>query len=186
MDIILSTLIQQLNSSVFVLIAILVVVGWLLYKSGGWVQIIKDFTENKDKIDAKIGDIQSNISEIKATTGLLYQAHLSTVKAHSPLSLTVKGKRIAKDLKLRQKIKTHWRDLKKKIRDLTPSNNPYDIQGVCMGMPIECFEKYLTDKEQNEVKTYAYGHGINLLEIYPILGILMRDKYFKEEEIILE
>lgn len=54
MEAIFLALIQQLNGSVFTLIAILLVVFWILYKSGGWVKSYEDFESKSEKFDSKI------------------------------------------------------------------------------------------------------------------------------------
>ena len=55
-----------------------------------------------------------------------------------------------------------------------------------MDIARNCFEKIFTSQEQNEIKTYAYSIGINLLEVYPILGVIIRDRIFKENNIKVE
>jgi hypothetical protein len=35
----------------------------------------------------------------------------------------------------------------------------------------------------DEIKIYAFQEGINLLEIYPVIGIIIKDKYLKEQNI---
>jgi len=61
MEAILLALIQQLNSSVFTLIAILLGMGWLLHKSGGWAETYKDFKDNKESVGKKIDDVMGNV-----------------------------------------------------------------------------------------------------------------------------
>ena len=175
-------LIQQLNGAVFVLISILFIVFWLLYKSGGWVKSYNDFEGKSEKFDNKIDLIKESIFKVQATTDLLYQAHLSTVKAHSPISLTERGKKIAIDISAEIKVNNHWDAIKREVDRKDPAN-PYDIQTVSMDIARNCFEKIFTVQEQNEIKTYAYGIGMNLLEIYPILGVIIRYRVFKEDDI---
>lgn len=178
-------LIKTLNSSVFTLILILVVVFWLLYKSGGWVKSYKDFENKSEKFDTKIDLIKDSLSSIKATTDLLYQAHLSTVKTHSPISLSEKGSEISKAINAELKVNNHWEIIKQEVETKNPVN-PYDIQTVSMDIARNCFEKIFTEQEQNEIKTYAFSIGLNLLEIYPILGIIIRDRFFREKDIKAE
>lgn len=182
MEAIFLALIQQLNAAVFTLIAILVVAFWLVYKSGGWVKSYKNFEEKSEKFDIKIDLIKESIFKVQATTDLLYQSHLSTVKAHSPVSLTEKGREISTAISAEIKINNHWEIIKKEVEDKKPTN-PYDIQVVSMDIARNCFEKIFTSEEQNQIKTYAYGIGLNLLEIYPILGVIIRDRIFKEKNI---
>lgn len=185
MESIFLALIQQLNGAVFTLVIILLMTFWLAHKSGGWVKSYKDFESKSERFDEKIDHIKDNISKIQATTDLLYQAHLSTVKAHSPVTLTQKGKEISAAIFAELKINTHWEDIKRALENKNPTN-PYDIQTVAMDIARNCFEKIFTLDEQNEIKTHAFRIGLNLLEIYPILGVIIRDRIFKERSISIE
>ena len=79
-------IISQLNSSVFVLLAILVLALWVMYKMGG---VVTYFRETKDEIrrtELKIDDIRDTLSSVKATTDLLYRSHLSAIHKQSSAS----------------------------------------------------------------------------------------------------
>lgn len=185
MESIFLALIQQLNGAVFTLIAILIVVFWLLYKSGGWVKSYKDFENKSENFDKKIDSIKESIFKIQATTDLLYQEHLSTVKSQSPISLTEIGKEIAVAIKAEEKVNDHWDSIKREVDKHKP-DNPYDIQTVSMDIARNCFEKIFNEQERDQIKTHAFKIGINLLEIYPIIGVIIRDRVFKEENILPE
>lgn len=172
-------LIQQLNSAVFVLVAILIIAFWAIYKLGGIVNTFDLFKNKNSELDKHVETIKENLATIKATTQLLYDAHLSTVKAHSPISLTEKGMQISTDLKLAEKVGIHWDEIKDKITKRAPAN-PYDIQVVAMDIARACFDSIFSEAERNEIKLYAYKTGNNLLEIFPIIGILARDKFLEE------
>lgn len=45
---------------------------------------------------------------------------------------------------------------------------------------------FFTEEEKNEIKQHAYKTGLNLLEFFPIIGIIARDKILKERGIDLE
>jgi hypothetical protein len=171
-------LIEQLNSSVITLILILAVAFWAVYKLGGIVNEFSGFKEKNSTIDGSIGGIKDSLATIKATTDLLYQAHLTTVKSHSPISLTQKGIDIAKTLVIEQKVANHWDVIRNEIEKRNPSN-PYDIQMISMEISRKCFEKVFSLEEQEELKLYAYKSGINLLEIFPIVGVIIRDKFLE-------
>lgn len=181
---VLLALIQQLNSAVFVLIAILILAFWIMFKSGGWVKSYKDFESKNIKLDDKIDNIKDNIAKIQATAELLYQAHLSTIKSHSPISLTEKGKEVFDGVSAEMKVNSHWGKIKEKIEKSNPKN-PYDVQVVSLNLARDCFDSIFTEKERDEIKTYAFNTGLNLLEIYPVIGVTIRDRYFKEKAIEL-
>lgn len=185
MGAIISKLIDQLNSSVFTLLGLLAVAFWALYKLGGMTKTFH-FFENKNKdLDANVEGIKTSLASIKATTDLLYQAHLSTIQSHSPLSLTPIGTGISHDLKMEEKVGIHWPEMKEQIEKRNPLN-PYDIQSVSMEIAKTFFETLFTETERNEIKLYAYQKGKNLLEIIPIIGIIVRDRFLKEKGIPTE
>lgn len=177
-------LIEQLNSAVFVLIAILALAFWAIYKIAKMITLFNGFKEERTEIKTDLTDIKNNVAKTTATVDLLYQSHLSTVKSHSPLSLTEKGKEISDALKLEEKVANHWSEIKNKIEEKNPSN-PYDIQTASLGMARDCFEAIFTNEERNEIKQHAFKIGLNILEFFPIIGIIARDKLLSERGINL-
>jgi hypothetical protein len=178
-------LIEQLNGAVFVLVAILAIAFWSMYKLGGIIKTFNFFEKKNENFDKAIDEMKTNIFSIKATTDLLYQSHLSTIQSHSPISLTPKGITISSELKMEEKVINHWDEIKNEIDKKSPSN-PYDIQTISMELAKNCFEHVFNEKEKMEVKSYAYKTGANLLELLPIIGIIVRDKYLKEKGISTE
>ncbi len=178
-------LIHQLNAAVFTLIVVLCVLFWVVYKSGGWVKSYNDFESKNDKLDTKIDQIKDNIASVKATTDLLYQVHVTTVKSHSPISLTTRGQEISSAINAEVKLDGHWDAVKSAVEKRNPVN-PYDIQIVALDVARACFDTIFTHQEKEEVKTYAFSAGLNMLEIYPIFGVLIRDRIFKERDIKTE
>lgn len=194
MQTILLELIKQLNSSVFILVGILITAFWALYKIGGIVTDFKNSKEKQKSTDDKIDSyndkiyenfrtITDSLSDIKATTKLLYEAHLRTVKSKSPLSLTEKGEAIAKDIELNEKVNKYWDSIKEKRKNELKSNNPYDVQRWALDNAQQFFNDFFKKEEQDEIKIYAYKNGVNLLEIYPIIGVLIRDKIFDNNKL---
>jgi len=179
MDAIIAKLIEQLNSAVFVLLAILFFAFWAIYQLGVIIKTFRDFKDKNKDIDTHIGGIKDSLATIKATTDLLYQAHLSTVRRQSPIALTQKGEEIAIALRMTEKIANHWSEIKAEMQKRSPMN-PYDIQTVAMDVARNCFDTLFSDTEKSEIKLYAYRSGMDLLEIYPIIGIIVRDKVLKE------
>lgn len=185
MELIFLKLIEQLNGAVFILVAILLIAFWAIYKLGGIIKTFNFFEKKNENFDKSIDEIKSNIFSIKATTDLLYQNHLSTIQNHSPLSLTSRGEKFSTELQMEQKVSNHWNEIKNEIDKKSPSN-PYDIQTVSMELAKNCFEHIFSEQEKAEIKAYAYKIGVNLLEILPIIGILARDKYLIEKGISVE
>ncbi|MFW9882589.1 MAG: hypothetical protein ACFFG0_56730 [Candidatus Thorarchaeota archaeon] len=172
-------LIEQLNSSVIILLIILITIGWLLYKGGSLVTKFGVFDNEIKDIKKDVRDIKDNVSGIDATVKLLYQAYLGTVKTKSPLHISPKGDKIVKDLSLSNKVDKYW-DQIYKLLSVNSLNNPYDVQIASLEISQNKIKDILTENEINEIKIYAFNNGLNLLEIYPVIGVLIRDKALKE------
>jgi len=78
METVFLAIISQLNSSVLVLLAILLLALWVTYKMGSVVTYFKETKSENRRTDLKIDDIRDTLSSVKATTDLLYQAHIHT------------------------------------------------------------------------------------------------------------
>jgi uncharacterized protein YoxC len=184
MDLLLA-LVHQLNGAVFTLIIFVILVIVLTYKAGGITTSFDGFKKNNETIDNKIDGIKTTLAEIKATTNLLYEAHLRTVRTASPPKLTPLGEEVASLIAVKAKVDAHWSEIAAKVEAKKPSN-PYDIQTVAMEIAKGCFETIFTPEERNQVKTVAFEKGLNLLEIYPIVGVTIRDKVLEERRMSLE
>ncbi len=182
MDALLAKLIDQLNSSVFTLLALLMIAFWIVYKFGGLVKTFSDFKDKHKEMDTHIGGIKDLLASIKATTDLLFQAHIQTIQTKSPLTLSPLGVAFSRELNLEEKIAYYWHDIRKDIQKASPTN-PYDVQIITMEIAHHCFENLFTSSEQAQIKLFAYQKGIHLLQIFPIIGVLIRDKYLEEKVI---
>lgn len=182
MDTLFLALIGQLNSAVFTLLLILAVAFFIVWKLSDLFSQFRHQKEKNAKLDTNLDSIKDSVASIRATTELLYQAHLSTIKSQSPLSLTDVGITIAKDLDMQEKINRHWEKLKP-LFEGKKLENPYDVQTIALQFAPSCFEQVFSEDEKSQIKLYAYRNGKNLLEILPIIGILIRDKYITENHI---
>ncbi len=92
MHAIISRLIAQLNSSMFVLLGIPIVVAVLLFKMGGWKERFVHHAERMNKFDSlnEVDLIYNNTNPRKV------------VASNSPLSLTDPGKEMAEACRARE------------------------------------------------------------------------------------
>ena len=79
MEAVFLAIISQLNSAVFVLLAILLMAFWATYKVGSLVTFFKETKSENKRTDLKIDDMRGTLSSVKATTDLLYQVHVHTM-----------------------------------------------------------------------------------------------------------
>lgn len=170
---------EQLNSSVFVLLVILVVAFWATFKLAKVISQHENFCKKQDNFDGTIDTIKEDIHAIKAKVDIIYNRNLDTVQAHSPISISDTGQKIASALKLEDLVVQYWDKISEVIKQKNPSN-PYDIQVVAMALASDVFEDFFSEEEKVRIKKYAFDNGRNLLEIYPIIGVLMRDKYLND------
>ena len=77
---------DQLNSSVFVLMALLVATGYALLKIGGWTE---RFSHLNQKIDGALS-LEKTVIRLEQLTELIYNNTLKTplIKSFSPIVLT--------------------------------------------------------------------------------------------------
>ena len=80
---------DQLNSSVFVLMALLVATGYALLKIGGWTE---RFSHLNQKIDGALS-LEKTVIRLEQLTELIYNNTLKTpfIKSFSPIVLTHTG-----------------------------------------------------------------------------------------------
>lgn len=96
-------LLEQLNSSVFVLLGILAISYWAVIRIS---KLSEQFSQHKTKI-GKIDDLSDKLIEVKVKVDLIYQNTNpnKTVSAASPISITASGKEIAAKIKAADIIK---------------------------------------------------------------------------------
>ncbi len=179
MEAILNKLIDQLNSSVFVLLAILGVVGWGLYKIGIWKTTFKHHDEKIIKIEG----LADRVLVMSTKVDLIYENTLGakrTVAAASPITLTDVGKEIAQKIKAETILNKYLAKLSKEI-DAEDPKNAYDIQMTAMKLVKGKMLTFLNGEELAIVKQEAYNRGLIVEDIMSVLGVLLRDHILKEK-----
>lgn len=180
MEAVLRALISQLNSSVFVLLALLVIVGYGLFKIGEWK---KTFSVHEKSIDG-LHSMSSTVVELKTKVDLIYQIvnPNSPVRTRSPISLTEVGEEIAGKINAAAIIDKCATKLKKEV-DSTNPKNAYDIQIQSMRVAKEKLLPCLDEKELNIVKQEAFNRGLLVEDILSVFGVLLRNRILTERNI---
>lgn len=182
METIFLTLLQQLNGALFILVLVAIVCFWCVWKLSAVVTLFHGFTEERKETKEDLRQIRIDISKIEGTVHLLSTKYLSTIQSQSPLNLSEKGQEISRELQSEETIASHWESIRKQIEEKAPLN-PYDIQTVSLDVARDCFETIFSEAEREKIKSYAFNKGMDLLEIFPILGIQIRNLYLKEKNI---
>lgn len=177
-------LIKQLNSSVFVLLALLLPTFWgstkVANKIGRWTE---KFQAQNEKI-TDLRDLSKEVIVMKTKVDLIYQQlnPNSTVKSMSPLSLTETAEKIMTQINADQIFNKYTSQLTQEIA-LSSPKTAYDIQMAAMKVAKEKLANLLNEREINAMKQEAYANGILLEDVFAIFGILLRNHILREKGI---
>lgn len=172
MEAIFLKLLDQLNSSVFVLLGILLCTFFVIFKTGRWSE---KFKHHDDKI-TKIESLSEKVIELKTKVELIYENTnpRKTVSSFSPMTLTEMGKEIAVKLAANQILNKYISKLTSQVQEENPQN-AYDIQMASMKVTKEKMINFLNEEELNAVKLEAYNRGIIVQDVMAVFGILLRN-----------
>lgn len=176
---IVAKLIDQLNSSVFILLFILGATFWAIYKIGLWTAIFK---HHDDKI-IKIEGLADKVLLMGQKVDLIYENTLGSkrpVAAMSPINLTQVGKEIVEKIKAETILAKYLAKLSKDM-DVENPKNAYDIQMAAMKLAKEKMLTLLNGDELAAVKQEAYNRGLIVEDIMSVFGVLLRDYVLKEK-----
>lgn len=173
-------LIGQLNSSVLVLLLILVAVGISLYKIGKWTAQIGQINEQVKEV----GNNKDRLVKLEGKVDLIYLNTMRTplIQSHSPMSLTQIGNDVASSIDATQILNKYYPDLKKMVEGETPKT-AYDIQEVSMKVARESMEALLNETELVGIKDEAFKRGLLVEDIMSVFGILLRNRILEDKKI---
>lgn len=180
MESIIEKLIDQLNTSVFVLLVLMAAVGYVLVKAGQWSA---NFKHHHSRIDGLEG-MSEKVIAISTKVDLIYGLvnPNSMTRAFSPISLTEIGEQTAISINAEGLLNKYYARLKKLV-DKSDPQNAYDIQNISMSIAKEKLIEFMTAKEINTIKDSAYQKGVIIEDILSILGVMLRNKILNEREI---
>ena len=152
---------------------------------------IKNQGSKHHEMDKMVTQVTTSITYMqKSIDSLLNNLSRSNMNAadpftqtSSPLSITVKGEEMAKNLGLRNMVDKKWATIKAMIDADESSENPYDIQQFCIQQAVVYPELFLEPSDLNTVKRHAYEMGNQLQSYMKVIAVMVRDRYFKENNI---
>ena len=173
MQILVSKLIDELNSSVFVLLAMLAASFLMAFRIGKWTQ---QFSHQDQKINSLQG-LSEKIIVLQTKVDLIYQnTHPNkVVGSFSPTSLTETGLDIARRVNASKILDLHFESLDALVQTLQPES-AYDIQVAAFRIAKEGLLPLLDAATFIALKNEAYSNGILLEDILMIFGVLLRNK----------
>lgn len=180
MEAFLIALISQLNSSVFVLLLMLVLAFWGMFKVGKW-------TERFDAHAGRLKNVESvrdMVIAIQTKVDLIWQNinPNAAVKSFSPATLTDIGKQISSNIQAEDIFSNHANKLIGMVETRNPKN-AYDIQQTSFDVAKKDFVNLLNEDELKLVKDEAFKRGVLIEDIMAVFGIFLRDKILKEKNI---
>lgn len=186
-----SQLIEQLNSSVFVLLGILAGFGYCLFFFAKWLgkQEEKESSSSKrlDNLETKLDTVKDVVMELKGKVELIYNNTLAPnyrmTSSSSPIAITEKGQEVAKKLGIEAIVNVNYSGIKNALIENNAdifSKNEYDIQESVFIYTSKSIEHHLSASEINNFKSEAYKRGILVEDLYRILAVIIRDKLFND------
>jgi hypothetical protein len=171
-------IIEQLNSSVFVLLGLLAVSFWSVFRIG---KLLEQFSQHKTKIE-KVDTLSDQIIELKVKVDLIYQNTNpnKTVAAQSPISITPSGREIATKIGADRILQRYLHRLSEFVDAANPKT-AYDVQTAAMTLAKERMMALLNADEINAIKAEAYARGLLVEDIMAIFGVLLRDSILKKK-----
>jgi hypothetical protein len=128
-------LIEQLNSSVFLLFLILIVMGYVLVKVTKYTTLIALKFQTQDTHANDLKTLSETVIKVQTTLELVYNNTnpRSTIRANSPISLTDIGKEVVAQINGQAILDKNFLKLKDFLSE-EKMGNAYDIQTSCLNV----------------------------------------------------
>ena len=185
---IIKTALESPAGSFSFVFGIMAACGWVIHyttKFATKISIKHDlFNLRMDKTESHMDEIRKDVAYLKGQFDTVVGIKDATVKKKSPISLTDIGKDIASSNNIAAMIDSNWSKINAALHG-EKTKNPYDLQQFCIEKTFVEPEKFFSDKDIDRLKIIAYNAGMPLLSITRIAGVLIRDRYFAENEIDL-
>lgn len=141
------------------IICVLVVIGRKL-------QVLETLQhEVEDNIRPDLKDVRERFATLEGKTAGLFQSQ-------SPISLTEAGRRYLAQSGLEEFIDDNIDDLQEQCDHDSTMSTPYDVQQIS----FEFMDTLsLPDELEQQVKTFAFNHGVSMDSMRRIGGIYFRD-----------
>lgn len=104
-------------------------------------------------------------------------------QAHSPVSLTELGKETAEKIGVDKMVARNLSSIVAFLDEQIKDKNAYDIQQFCIETASVYPEKFLLPEDISRLKDFAFNEGKTLYYYGSMIGVIIRDAYFKERNI---
>lgn len=140
--------------------------------------------KSTEKIAEDLGEIRRDLSYLKGTIDIIKGGSTPLMASHSPVSLTAEGKKVVEEMDGYALVDSNWDKINRNLMS-AGEKTPYDIQQFCIESVSVEPEKYFSPRDLDRIKSFAFGKGQPLQLYLRVLGLLIRDRYFKEHSIPL-
>jgi hypothetical protein len=156
-------------NAAIVAIGLPTIVSALIY-IGRKLQVLDNLKMEVDtNIRPDLKDVRERLATWEGKSAGLYQSQ-------SPISLTKEGRRYLLESGLLSFIDENQEELMQQCDHERSMQTPYDVQQVA----FEFFDELdLPDDIEQQVKTFAYNHGVSMDSMRRIAGIYFRDLCLK-------
>jgi hypothetical protein len=137
---------------------------------------------NVDNIGKDVVELKTDISFIRGIFEATLGKKDSMTKKKSPLSLTDEGEDVRTSNNLDEMIDANWDKINAILYGMK-TRNPYDIQQFCIEKTFIDMDKFFSEKDVEKLKMLSYTSSIPLMSITRLLSVLIRDRFFKENDI---
>ena len=167
-------------------VSLMLLAFWLVYFITRKVTLMNanhsTLAKSVSGIESTVDEMRRDLAYLKGSLDILRTPE-QLLKAHSPISLTDEGKRVAMELGAETMISRNWQNILTIMDADLAGKTPYDIQQYCLEEVSVQPERFFPKEDLDAIKKYAYSHG-RPVELYTrMIGILIRDAYLKYRDI---
>jgi hypothetical protein len=141
------------------------------------------FSRRIDKIENNTDKIREDIIIIRAAMRTTADSY---TWSQSPVSLTQKGREMADKLKIDERVTLSWDRIFQYIEESVKDKNAYDIQQFCIERATINLLEFFTKEDVREIKIVAFKEGRSVESFGGLIGVIIRNAYFKQKGIDID
>jgi hypothetical protein len=150
---------------------------------GEFSKRISKMKNNSDKMKEDIIIIKGSVDLIQRSlqnNNIIVNPY---AQQHSPVRITSDGYAMIKRVGVDRMIDEKWTTVCSYIRENLTGENPYDIQQFLMEHTAAYPERFMDKENLDRLKLLAYNEGYPLSTCLTVAAILVRDRFFSENNI---
>ncbi len=195
--------IQSLLFNVMMFVAFLVILNLITNKIKQHIEAVyrnteymkQDFRTMKKEFEITrehIDTLKNSVDVLGTVYKNLYDtpSHLKNefiVIKNKTMQLSAQGYIVSREIGLREMVNENWDKILPYLNDSRDnhSNHPYDLHVYCLYIG-SCIDLFFAADDILRIKHYAFQEGHLVSAYFSIIGIIIKEQYFEENEIRLE